>query len=656
MQDRMESLETTLQRLRNATDLERSKLLEEYFKSDTTNLETSNVSSRYTLAVAEQSTEASTAGDDELANVLDETIVTKNGQIDFFGPTSHYHVQQEKGVRASSRLSVSRETDILCGSLTIRGMPTAACAPVTRTRGDLRSALSPEIPESILNELLDVYWCWPHHFHLVLCRKIFMRDMSVSGPFVTVFLLNCTLAQAARFSDRPNSSELSAFFAKKAVECLPEELERGSSISTLQGLLILSARECAYGRTSQGWIYSGMAFRMMRDLGIHIHPHLLNHRLGGQLSADVLALRQQIFWSCYTWDKAISMCLGRPPMIRERQEIPRPDAWPDGKQMDNDPWCPLLPTPLPPNIGLTQKSNTATRFSAYCHLSVMINEILDTLYVRGYTDQELLDGYLRQTLKKLTSWAESLPTDIYLQESSKTASCPPLHILLFNMVYQAIIALLCRPFRALDINAKSAATKAAQMIDNLATLHIRRFGFRVLTYLETYTVFVGATINLLDLKEGSEEEAEAAKARLAFNIAILRSSRSTMSTIQSAEVIEQALAADSGYKPTMITSCTEQFHQGSPSSHFIQEMDPEVRPAGIDQAYVFVSQDQQLRSPSNQKDLEDFNIFYNVDLEEVNLERLLGSGNTLANVQNFLAEVDSSGIAGDCNLNLDVPL
>ncbi|KAJ4858036.1 fungal specific transcription factor domain-containing protein [Trichoderma breve] len=654
MQERLEALEKTLQRLRNATDLERSKLLEEHFNSDITSHENTNVSGHNALPVVERNTEVCTSADDDLANLLDETTVTKNGQIDFFGPTSHYHVQREKGVRIPSRLSVSRETDILYSSLTIRGMPNAACAPATRPRDDLRSALSPEIPEPLVDELLDVYWCWPHHFHLVLCRKIFMRDLSISGPFVTVFLLNCTLSQAARFSDRPNAPESSTFFAKKALECLPEELERGSSIPTLQGLLILSARECTYGRTSQGWIYSGMAFRMMRDLGIHIHPHLLNHRLGGQLTADVLALRQQIFWSCYTWDKAISMCLGRPPMIHERQEVPTPDAWPDGEEMDNDPWCPLLPTPLPPNISLAQKSNTATRFSAYCHLSVMMNEILDTLYARVHTDQELLDGYFEHTIKKLTSWAESLPTDIYLQESTRITSCPPLHILLFNMVYQATIALLCRPFRALDINAKDAATKAAQMIDHLATLHIRRFGFRVLTYLETYTIFVGATVNLLDLKEGNEAEAEAAKARLAFNIAILRSSRSTMSTIQSAEVIEQALAADNSCKPTMITSCTEQFHQDPPSSHLIQETNPEVQPAGMDEAYrsMFVSQDQQFRPMSNQKDLEEFNVFYNLDLEEVSLERMLGS-NTLGDIQNFLAEVDSSVIAGNCDLNHD---
>lgn len=457
---------------------------------------------------------------------------------------------------------------------------------------------------------------------------------------MTIFLLYCILAQASRFSDRSDAPELSAFFAKKALECLPEEIDRGSSITTLQGLLILSARECAYGRTSQGWIYSGMAFRMMRDLGIHIHPRVLNNRLGGQLPADMLALRQQIFWSCYTWDKTISMCLGRPPMIHERQEIPIPEAWPDGKQMDNDPWCPLLPSPLPPNIGLTQRSNTATRFSAYCHLSVMMNEILDTLYARVHIDQDALDGYFERTLQRLANWAETLPADIYWQESSKITSCPPLHILLFNMVYQATIALLCRPFRALDDNAKAAGTKAAQMIDHLATLHIRRFGFRVLTYLETYTIFVGATINILDLKEGDEESAEGAKARLAFNIAILQNARSTMSTIQSAEVIERSLANNNIYKPTMIASCADQSQQDASPSHFNMEMDSGIQPPELDDSYAHVSQDQQLRPLSGRRVFDDLNFMYNSEPEDLSLEKLLGAGNTLGDMETFLAEVN----------------
>ena len=60
------------------------------------------------------------------------------------------------------------------------------------------------------------------------------------------------------------------------------------------------------------------------------------------------------------------------------------------------------------------------------------------------------------------------------------------------------------------------ATTAAEMIDRLFMLHIRRFGFRVISYLESYTMFVASTINIVDLKQGIDEEG--AGSRLALSL------------------------------------------------------------------------------------------------------------------------------------------
>lgn len=77
------------------------------------------------------------------------------------------------------------------------------------------------------------------------------------------------------------------------------------------------------------------------------------------------------------------------------------------------------------------------------------------------------------------------------------------------------------------------------MIDILFMLHVRRFGFRVISYLESYTMFVASTINVLDLKEGINEEA--ARARLALTFEVFRNARSTPSNIRCADIIEQLL-------------------------------------------------------------------------------------------------------------------
>jgi hypothetical protein len=58
------------------------------------------------------------------------------------------------------------------------------------------------------------------------------------------------------------------------------------------------------------------------------------------------------------------------------------------------------------------------------------------------------------------------------------------------------------------------------MIDRLIILHIRRFGLRIFTYLESYATFVASKINILDLKDGTDKDG--ASARLALNLEVLR--------------------------------------------------------------------------------------------------------------------------------------
>lgn len=365
-----------------------------------------------------------------------------------------------------------------------------------------------------------------------------MRDLTSSGPYVSPFLLNAVLAQAARYSDRPEASKLGQAFSQRTLDTLAAEVDKGSSIPTIQGLLIFSAPECACGRTSQGWLYSGMAFRMMRDMGIHVPPKKLSH-LGGHFSPAELALRQQVFWSCYTWDKTMSLCLGRAPAMHDIIPPPTADILLDGEEAENEAWRPIFATLSALEVGVTQKAKSNSRFVAYCQLCVIIDEVLATLYSRPHSAQNHIQGFLDKSIVKLEDWARRLPTNLYVREESRSVSCPPLHILLLNLLYHATIILLCRPYRSKQPLARKMATAAAEMIDRLFMLHIRRFGFRVITYLESYTMFVASTINILDLKDGIDEEG--AGARLALSLEILRNATSTPSNARCVEIIEQLL-------------------------------------------------------------------------------------------------------------------
>lgn len=339
-------------------------------------------------------------------------------------------------------------------------------------------------------------------------------------------------------------------------------MDQGSNIPTTQALLILSSRECAVGRIAQGWLFSGMAFRMMRDLGLHVPPKKLGY-LSRQFSEDDLAIRQQVFWSCYTWDKTISLCLGRPPIIHDTIELPTTDTLLDGTEADDELWSPVPPQADSSHNATakpltSQATLSCARFAVYCELTTIVDDILDVLYSRPHNGRRvhLLD-YLTGALQKLESWSTKVPSQLFIQADSPPFVCPPVHILLLNLLYHATTILLCRPYRTISTRARSACTSAARMTDVLFTLHVRRFGFRYITYLQTYTMFVASTINVLDFKENQNAASftgsqgtfdpklvQEASARLDFAMEVFRQATSTPSAARCAAIIQRLLARD----------------------------------------------------------------------------------------------------------------
>lgn len=71
------------------------------------------------------------------------------------------------------------------------------------------------------------------------------------------------------------------------------------------------------------WLYSGMAFRIAIDLGIHLSTERLRGYVKN-LTVEDIEIRKRLFWGCYTWDKAISLYLGRMPAFTPPMESNEP--------------------------------------------------------------------------------------------------------------------------------------------------------------------------------------------------------------------------------------------------------------------------------------------------------------------------------------------
>ena len=87
--------------------------------------------------------------------------------------------------------------------------------------------------------------------------------MALGGPYFSQFLLNVIYAHASRHV--PEHDPIYAQvgqgerFLARAKGLLVDELGADRpSIPTIQGLLILGGRQCAIGKSSEGWLYTGM--------------------------------------------------------------------------------------------------------------------------------------------------------------------------------------------------------------------------------------------------------------------------------------------------------------------------------------------------------------------------------------------------------------
>lgn len=155
--------------------------------------------------------------------------------------------------------------------------------------------------------LLSLHWNRQHHSFLITYRPAFMRDMACNGPYFSKILLNAIYYGSSKFSTRlevrkdPNDVRTAGWkFRERVRELLGSALD-GSEITTIQALLVMTNSLFALGdERSAAWLYSGLAFRMIIDLGMHAEAPVLSSVRS--LSDEDLEIRRRVFWSAFgTW-------------------------------------------------------------------------------------------------------------------------------------------------------------------------------------------------------------------------------------------------------------------------------------------------------------------------------------------------------------------
>ncbi|KAH7038366.1 fungal-specific transcription factor domain-containing protein, partial [Microdochium trichocladiopsis] len=452
-------------------------------------------------------TTATTARD---ASIWSQVGVGEDGAIIYNGPTSRFHAgpldenqpastsplddaRRDQQARASQAESLRSQYDLL----------DSVWVPLGKTKNMEAFGISKEMG----SHLLEMYWSWLHPLHNCVYRPVFLMDMALNGPYYSDFLLTCIFALSARHLSRQQGDDESNGAAaigdrmfRRAKALLLEEMDRPKPrIPTIQGLLILGGRECAMGKSSQGWLFTGMAIRMMVDIGVHLHTSKIAEL--ERLTPAEIETRKRLYNSAYIWDKTLSLALGRSPSLVS------PPYGPDEilDQFDNEQEWPSegardiasLYSPVP-------MCNTAT-FSGFCELHRITTDMMLLLHTRGLSDN--LQPEIDNMSLRLCEWHDQLSAalKVDVDEVSSTRQCPPPHIASLNFLYHALHILLRRPLlhspdAATRARAMAACAAHSQRIHAIHELYARSFPHRLMTYQVSYCIYTAATVDAYETR------------------------------------------------------------------------------------------------------------------------------------------------------------
>ena len=160
---------------------------------------------------------------------------------------------------------------------------------------------------SFQETLLDLFWKNPHPFLRVPNREGFLAGLRMGRKThdFSPFLLNCIILRSLHLTDSRLAKKLEPGIFDRVKEQLFHELERPDH-NTVLGLLFLATYVSGLLKSGLGWLYSGIAGRLLFALGLH--QDLTPLLEAGRISRKELEYRQMVLWSAYVNDRCEIDC------------------------------------------------------------------------------------------------------------------------------------------------------------------------------------------------------------------------------------------------------------------------------------------------------------------------------------------------------------
>lgn len=290
----------------------------------------------------------------------------------------------------------------------------------------------------LTKHLLDLHFNRHHYACVIICRPAIMDSLVSGGPWINKLLLNAIFYSSAPYSDRDclrsdpdDVQSVGDHFYRRFKQLLADEIDKPSIPSAI-ALLLVSATLVSQGRSSSGWNLSGMAYRMIMDLGCHMilgpdYQSAIGQDSGLKLQRDVeQEMRKRLYWGAYVTDAAQAMYLGRPCMfasIEARVPLQLLDTFEEMELWE--PYVDQYSLPLAPPAFEPQPARVLSTFVALARLLQISSRITDLYGIQSIklSNETLLDRGCSIEWE-LENWRNRLPVHLRLDPDG-TYTPPP---------------------------------------------------------------------------------------------------------------------------------------------------------------------------------------------------------------------------------------
>ncbi|KAM5356474.1 hypothetical protein ACJ41O_003120 [Fusarium nematophilum] len=402
------------------------------------------------------------------------------------------------------------------------------------------------VPMDTAMHLLDLHWNRQHLSYLLTYRPAIMDSLINNGPYVNKLLLNAIYFQSSLYSDRisllrqdpqdPQTMGMAFYDRFKAL--LVDHIDK-PTIPTVVALLTCGACLVPRGKQSAGWVFCGIAYRMITDLGYHLDIQSTSQAGGNQvgggfkLTAIDVEMRRRVYWAAYVGDKLQSLFLGRPPAMNDTVGQVSEEYLDTYEEMEEwKPYADPEAQPFDPSVPAYRgrPCYAISTFRCLLQLCRIVSRIIEALYSTSNTKvpKELTEARTSALIHKrkdireqLRQYKEAIPS--WLQFEPGVDATPPPHQITPHAIYWALVILTeqaflnrGRPSSPLPTSFESSAQDesrqrcidAALRIWKLVEAYKKTFTLRRAQYGISYATYCAVLVILQHTDQDCDEHIE----------------------------------------------------------------------------------------------------------------------------------------------------